>query len=101
MPTERRDPQTLSSPSTGVGVGVGLMLLLAALLALAPGRAIAANTHGTLVQPASTGHAKTARQSLLKQRTSVIAPSQRHPGKIVGGGRRQPRTIVTRRFLPK
>jgi hypothetical protein len=98
MSSDRRhQPSTRQPPASG-----GLPLVLAVLLALSLGRAIAADTHATLVQPASTGQAKTTRQALLKQRTSVVGLHLRHPGKTVGGARTPaPKTIVTKRFLPK
>ena len=77
------------------------MLVLA--FALAP--AVAAPKHPTLVQPvqpSSTGPAKTARRSLLKQRTLSVPRVVPKPGKIVGGtSTPPPKTIVTKRFLPK
>jgi hypothetical protein len=79
----------------------GLSLVLAALLALPAVAAPGANTHGTLVQPSSTGNAKTTRQTLLKQRTNTVTLSKIHPGKTVGGSHTPlPRTIVTKRILP-
>lgn len=54
------------------------------------------------VQSAGTGSLKTSRQALLKERTgSVVGLSNRHPGKIVGASTLAPKTIVTKRFLPK
>jgi hypothetical protein len=53
------------------------------------------------VQPAATGNLKSSRQALLKQRTSLFGPNTRHPGKIVGATTPAPKTIVTKRFLPK
>jgi hypothetical protein len=83
------------------GMRRGLTMVLAVLLALPVGAALAANTHGTLVQPSSTGKAKTARQTLLKQRTNTVTLNKIHPGKMVGGSRTPlPRTIVTKRILP-
>jgi hypothetical protein len=97
MLLERPKPQTVSPPLAAVG----LMLGVAALLAGAPSRGIAANSSATLVQPSSSGEAKSAREALLKQRTNVVAVGRRHPGKTVGSSAPPPRTIVTRRFLPK
>jgi hypothetical protein len=77
--------------------------VLVLALALAP--ALAAAKHPTLVkpvQPSSTGAAKTARQALLKQRTLSVPHVLPKPGKIVGGTTTPaPKTIVTKRFLPK
>lgn len=54
-----------------------------------------------LVLPSSTGEAKTARQTLAKERTQTLATPIAKPGKIVGGsGRPTPRTIVTKRIYP-
>ena len=88
-----------------------LALLLAALLIVPFGHAALAATKSTTVRPAtmlkapvqsaSTGSLKTSRQALLKQRTSVITPTTRHPGRIVGSSTQAPKTIVTKRFLPK
>jgi hypothetical protein len=83
-----------------------LSVVLALGLALACGPAIAAKTtkptNPKLVTPASTGEAKTARQALLKQRNLTVSRTTPHPGKIVGATTRPPpKTIVTKRFLPK
>jgi hypothetical protein len=78
-----------------------LTVVLALLLASPVGAAPAATTHGALLQPASTGKAKTTRQALLKQRSNTVALSKIHPGKTVGGAHTPlPRTIVTKRILP-
>jgi hypothetical protein len=89
----------------------GLAWLLAALLIVPCGHeALAATKSATVkpttmlkapVQSAATGSLKSSRQALLKQRTSVISPTTRHPGKIVGSSTQAPKTIVTKRFLPK
>jgi hypothetical protein len=111
-PAHRNRPLT-RKPVAGVA-------LLLAMLPLAPlgGAAVAANkptTPGTTVPPsvstsvlkppvksASTGSLKTSRQTLLKQRTtSVTGLNDRHPGKIIGTTAPAPKTIVTKRFLPK
>jgi hypothetical protein len=91
--------------------GPGLALLLAVLWLVPFGHEALAATKSTTVKPATmlkapvqsaaTGTLKTSRQALLKQRTSVISPNIRHPGKIVGTGTQAPKTIVTKRFLPK
>jgi hypothetical protein len=103
MSAERRHPPsnrqlTIRQPLAARALGLIPVLVLA--LALAP--AVAAPKHPTLVQPSSTGPAKTARQTLLKQRTLTIPRVVPKPGKIVGGTTtRPPKTIVTKRFLPK
>jgi len=89
----------------------GLALLLAALWIVPCGHEALAATKPTTVKPATmlkapvqsaaTGSLKTSRQALLKQRSSVISPTIRHPGKIVGTTTQAPKTIVTKRFLPK
>jgi len=54
-----------------------------------------------LVLPSSTGEAKTARQTVVKERTKALSTPVPHPGRIVGGsGRPAPRTIVTKRIYP-
>jgi hypothetical protein len=84
-----------------------VLALLLAMLLMAPfGRAaLAANKPATLLKPpvqsAATGSLKTSRQALLKQRTSVIGLNTHRPGKIVGASTQAPKTIVTKRFLPK
>jgi hypothetical protein len=88
-----------------------LALLLAALSIVPFGHEVWAATKPTTVRPttilkapvqsAATGSLKSSRQALLKQRTSVITPVTRHPGKIVGTSTQAPKTIVTKRFLPK
>lgn len=106
-----------------VWASIGLTLVLTVPLALPLGRAMAANAPATVLQPvqpvqplkplkplkpvqpvlpAAGGKAKTTRQALLKQRTTVLSPTVHHAGKIVGGSAAPPRkTIVTRRILPK
>jgi hypothetical protein len=80
----------------------GLTLLLIAALALPVDRAMAATPHVTLVRPSSTGDAKTARLAVLKQRTTLVGVHKAHPGTTVGGSSApRPKTIVTKRFLPK
>jgi hypothetical protein len=90
-------------PNTGLaGKRCGLALLLALWLAVPVGAAAADSKHATLVQPSSTGKAKTVRQTLLKQRTNTVTLSKIHPGKTVGSTHTPlPRTIVTKRILPK
>jgi hypothetical protein len=97
---------TLGQPTTGrrlTAHAPALMTALVLTLALAP--ALAAPKHPTLVkpvQPSSTGAAKTARQALLKERTKSVPRTVPKPGKIVGGTTTPPpKTIVTKRFLPK
>jgi hypothetical protein len=96
-------PPTTTQPTARRGlVGSALMLLVALLLAPIPGRVLAANTHPTLVQPSSTGEAKAARQALVKQHLLAVPRTLRRPGKTVGGTTTPPpKTIVTKRFLPK
>ena len=73
-----------------------------ALIMLPTGEAIAAKPRATLVQPSSTGEAKTARQAVLTERKTVVGVRKPHPGKTVGGTTTPPpKTIVTKRFLPK
>jgi hypothetical protein len=98
MSATRRQP-----PNTRLaGKRRGLSLVLAVVLALPVGAALADNKHAALLQPSSTGKAKTARQTLLKQRTNTVTLSKLHPGKTVGGTHTPlPRTIVTKRILPK
>jgi hypothetical protein len=98
------EPQTQSAhASPGAAAARAVYLLgLALLVGSAPNPAMAAHPPMTLVQPSSTGAAKTERQKLVKQRTTALNTTPRHPGKIIGGGTTPPpRTIVTRRFLPK
>jgi hypothetical protein len=98
MSAERRHPPSTHQPLTARAAA----LMTALVLALALGPALAAPKHPTLVQPSSTGPAKTARQALLKQRTLTLPRVVPKPGKVVGGSTtRPPRTIVTKRFLPK
>ena len=111
MSAERRHlpsttPPTTTPPTTARPLTARAPALMAALvltLALAP--ALAAPKHPTLVkpvQPSSTGAAKTARQALLKERTKTVPRVVPKPGKIVGGTTTPPpKTIVTKRFLPK
>jgi hypothetical protein len=86
------------------GAGLALLLAMALMLPLG-GAAMAVNKPTTVLKPpvqsAATGNLKTTRQALLKQRTSLISPSTHRPGKIVGVTTRPPKTIVTKRFLPK
>jgi hypothetical protein len=97
-----RQPTTAQSPARRPLVGSALMLLMALLLASPPGRVLAANKQPTLVQPSSTGEAKAARQALLKQHALDVPRTVPRPGKTVGGTTtRPPKTIVTKRFLPK
>lgn len=124
MPADRPHQLTRSAPllraaarSHMVWASIGLTLVLTVPLALPLGRAMAANAPATVLQPvqplkplkpvqpvlpAASGKAKTTRQALLKQRTTVLSPTVRHAGKIVGGSiAPPPKTIVTRRILPK
>jgi hypothetical protein len=99
-------PPTTAQPTTGERLTARAPALMTALvLTLALGPALAAPKHPTLVkpvQPSSTGAAKTARQALLKQRTQSVPRVVPKPGKIVGGTTTPtPKTIVTKRFLPK
>jgi hypothetical protein len=76
-----------------------------ALLALPVGSALAANTlpssHAKLVQPSSTGVAKTERQAVVKLHAQTVATPVHRPGKTVGGNLTpHARTIVTKRILP-
>ncbi len=90
---------------------LSLASLLAVLLIAPCGHeALAATNPSTLksttmlkppVQAAATGSLKTSRQALLKRRASVTGFTNRHPGKIVGATTLAPKTIVTKRFLPK
>jgi hypothetical protein len=55
-----------------------------------------------LVQPSSTGAAKVARQSLLKQRTGALGASVHHSASTVTSNTRPPaKTIVVRPLSPK
>ena len=106
MSAERRHLPSTSYPTTGQPLSARAPALMTALvLALALAPALAAPKHPTLVQPvqpSSTGPAKTARQALLKQRTLTVPHVVPKPGKIVGGTTTpHPKTIVTKRFLPK
>ncbi|MGA2860597.1 MAG: hypothetical protein ABSF31_02250 [Steroidobacteraceae bacterium] len=127
MPADRRHQLTRSPPllraaarSQMVWASIGLTLVLTVPLALPLGRTMAANAPATVLQPvqpvqplkplkpiqpvlpAASGKAKTTRQALLKQRTTVLNPTVRHAGKIVSGSTAPPpKTIVTRRILPK
>jgi hypothetical protein len=95
------DPRHRSAPRQPLA-SIGAVLMLGIVLGLPAGAALAANPRATLVQPASTGNAKAARQRLLKERTTVVGLHQRHPGKTVGGSSTPlPKTVVTKRFLPK
>jgi hypothetical protein len=105
MSAEQHQPRVSRQPA------LSLALLLAALLIVPSSQEAQAATKATTVKPptllkapvqsAATGSLKTSRQALLKQRTSVISPTTRHPGKIVGTSTQAPKTIVTKRFLPK
>ncbi len=105
MPAVLRKPHRSHRPAPGVAA------LLAAVLIAALGEAAPAATNPTTVKPtavlkapvqsAATGSLKTSREALLKQRSSVTGLTGRHPGKIVGATMRAPKTIVTKRFLPK
>jgi hypothetical protein len=106
MSAERRHLPSHRQPTSHQSLAaraLGLIPVLVLALALAP--AVAAPKHPTLVQPvqpSSTGPAKTARQALLKQRTLTVPHVVPKPGKIVGGTTTpRPKTIVTKRFLPK
>jgi len=127
MPADRPHQLTRNAPllraaarSHMVWASIGLTLVLTVPLALPLGRAMAANAPATVLQsvqpvqplkplkpvqpvlPAASGKAKTTRQALLKQRTTVLNPTVRHAGKIVSGSTAPPpKTIVTRRILPK
>jgi hypothetical protein len=102
MSVNRRHLATTPQPPRRPLLGSALMLLVALLLASPAGRVLAANTHPTLVQPSSTGEAKAARQALLKQRALAVPRTAHRPGKTVGGTTTPPpKTIVTKRFLPK
>ena len=86
-----------------------MAVLLAVLLIVpfAPGAlgALGATKPTTVLKPpvqsAATGNLKSSRQALLKLRTSLFRANTRHPGKIVGATTPAPKTIVTKRFLPK
>ena len=83
-------------------VAVFVRVFAALLLVLPAAPALAANTHATLVQPAATGEARAARQAVLKQRSTNVPATARKPGKTVGGARTPlPKTVVTKRILPK
>jgi hypothetical protein len=106
MTVERPHPPSnpqLTTRQPRAARALALIPVLALALALAP--ALAAAKHPKLaqpVQPSSTGAAKTARQALVKQRTLTVPRTVPKPGKIVGGSTtRPPKTIVTKRFLPK
>lgn len=108
MPADRRHlnasllPLPAAPCSRAPWVRLGVLLLLAAGLDLAPARAIAAGTQTKLVRPARNVQANAARQALLKQRAAVLGVAPHHTGKLVGGaGTPAPKTIVTKRFLPK
>jgi hypothetical protein len=90
----RRTPESVA--------GIVCLAAALALIMLPTGEAIAAKPRATLVQPSSTGEAKIARQAVLKQRAAVIAQRKPNPGKTVGGATTPlPKTIVTKRILPK
>jgi hypothetical protein len=122
----------VAARSQMVWASIGLTLVLTVPLALPLGRTMAANAPATALQPvqpvqpvkplqplqplkplkplkpvqpvlpAASGNAKTTRQALLKQRTTVLSPTVRHAGKIVGGSTAPPpKSIVTRRILSK
>jgi hypothetical protein len=98
------EPQTQNAhaPRSGAAARAVYLLGLALLVGSASSPAMAAHPPMILAQPSSTGAAKTARQKLVKQRMTALNTTPRHPGKIIGGGTTPPpRTIVTRRFLPK
>jgi hypothetical protein len=98
MSADRRHVSSIRQPLAARA----LALIPVLVLALALGPALAAPKHPTLVQPASTGQAKATRQALLKQRTLSIPRVVPKPGKIVAGTTtRPPKTVVTKRFLPK
>ena len=79
-----------------------MSLLAGLLLGLPAAQLLAATTHPALVQPAASGEAKTARKAVLKQRTATVPGLVRHPGKTVGGtGTALPKTVMTKRTLPK
>ena len=104
-------PAALRKPPRSHRPAAGLAGLLAALLLAPLGEAALAATNPTTVKPttvlkapvqsAATGSLKTSRQTLLKQRASITGLTGRHPGKIVGATIQAPKTIVTKRFLPK
>ena len=93
----------MSADHSTVVLSMRLSVLLAPGLALASGPSVATKPiRPTLVQSASSGQAKTARQALLKQHTLNISRTTPHPGKIVGTAARPPsKTIVTKRFITK
>jgi hypothetical protein len=113
MRSDHRQPPPTRQP------GARLPLLMTMLIMLPLGEAaVAANklsTPGTTappavptsvlkppVQSAATGSLKTSRQALLKQRnTTVTGLNNRRPGKIIGTTAPPPKTIVTKRNLPR
>ena len=97
------EPQTQNAhaPRSGAAARAVYLLGLALLVGSASSPAMAAHPPMILAQPSSTGAAKTARQKLVKQRMTALNTTPRHPGKIIGANTPPPRTIVTRRFLPK
>jgi hypothetical protein len=81
---------------------IGVMVLLAAALELAPTHAMATDAQTKVPRSLGNSQANPTRQALLKQRPTVLGSPARHPGKTVGGtGTPMPKTIVTKRFLPK
>jgi hypothetical protein len=78
------------------------VLLLVGALELAPGSALAAPPPAKVVRPLVNPAANATRKALLQQRSSLLSLPVRHPGKTVGGANAPvPKTIVTKRFLPK
>jgi hypothetical protein len=104
MSAELRQPPLSRLPTLSLVLVAVLLTVLFGHEALAATKSPTIKPSTTLkapVQSAATGSLKTNRQALLKQRTSVISPLSRHPGKIVGSSTQAPKTIVTKRFLPK
>jgi hypothetical protein len=91
-------------PARQPGPAIAVLLAVALMVPFGAG-ALGATKPTTVlkspVQSAATGELKTSRQALLKQRTSLFAPNTHRPGKIVGATTPAPKTIVTKRFLPK
>jgi len=106
MPADRRIAKTplpllAAARSRARWAGIAA-LLLAAGLALAPARAVAADPHAKLPRPALNVQANASRKTLLNERSAALGVAPHHAGKLVGGnGTPPPRTIVTKRFLPK
>ena len=101
IPNAPRPPLLAAVGARPRGAGFAA-LLLAAGLALIPARTVAADAHAKMPRPALNVQANASRKTLLKERSAVLGLAPHHAGKLVGGHRAPPpKTIVTKRFLPK